>query len=378
MSLSTERSIEVDFLRGAVLIVIVLDHNLSGLLRHAMLHSYAYCDAAEVFVFLGGYASAAAYIGVAARSGAGAARRRFVKRAWEIYRSYLLTAFLMLACSAAFSNVSNPVATINQIWPTFAAHPIQTLLDVVSLRQQPFLAAVLPMYVLFACGVPLSVPFAQRSPVIALSASFAIWLIAPWAGSKLPSATGEGWPFNPFAWQLMFTLGTLCRLYPISQEVQLSRWGRTATNIALVVAVGIAFVKLCIGDHPSPGFMKQNLAGVRIVSFLSIAWLCAQAVRLGWIGVLAERLSPVVTIGRQGLVCFIGGTVVSIFADFGLHLVSQTSHFAMDWPIRLTGDISEVLALLLLGFISSGVKRLRTSRSFFESDNCGRAEVKST
>ncbi|WP_416448095.1 OpgC domain-containing protein [Paraburkholderia sp. LFS083] len=72
---------EVDVLRGAVLVVIVLDHNLSGVLRHAMLHSYAYCDVVEVFVILGGYAFAAACIGMTARGGARAARRRCVKRA---------------------------------------------------------------------------------------------------------------------------------------------------------------------------------------------------------------------------------------------------------------------------------------------------------
>ena len=69
MSVAAGRSIEVDFLRGAVLIVIAIDHISRGILQHAMLHSYAYCDAAEVFVFLGGYASAAGYTSLAARHG---------------------------------------------------------------------------------------------------------------------------------------------------------------------------------------------------------------------------------------------------------------------------------------------------------------------
>jgi len=50
------RSIEVDFFRGVVLIVIVLDHIPGSTLSHLMLHTYALCDSAEVFVFLGGYA----------------------------------------------------------------------------------------------------------------------------------------------------------------------------------------------------------------------------------------------------------------------------------------------------------------------------------
>ncbi|WP_321938022.1 OpgC domain-containing protein [Paraburkholderia sp. J8-2] len=363
MGSSTERSVEVDFFRGVALLVIALDHNTSGVLRHVTLHTYAYCDAAEVFVFLGGYASAAAYVGVATRRGKLVARRRFLKRACDIYRAYLITAALMLACSAALRFVNVPLAAIHQTWPMFAAHPVRTLLDFALFRQQPFLSAVLPMYVLFAFGVPFTVPLFRRSPSVALFASLAVWLAAPWLGTGLPSSTGEGWPFNPFAWQLMFTLGKLSRLHPVSQEFHASFRGRQVTKIAIGVALVIAFIKLCIDAHASPGYMKQNLASVRIVSFLSIAWLCAQAVRLGWIRLLAERLWPVVIAGRQGLACFVGGTIVSIFADVGLQLVTRTLHLATDWPIRLAGDCIEIAALLLIGTVATRIERSRENHS---------------
>ena len=55
MESGSGRSIEVDFFRGIVLIVIVLDHIPGSALSHLMLHAYAFCDSAEVFVFLGGY-----------------------------------------------------------------------------------------------------------------------------------------------------------------------------------------------------------------------------------------------------------------------------------------------------------------------------------
>lgn len=55
------RSIEVDFFRGIVLIVIVLNHVSGSALSQLTLHTYALCDSGEVLVFLGGYASAAAH-----------------------------------------------------------------------------------------------------------------------------------------------------------------------------------------------------------------------------------------------------------------------------------------------------------------------------
>ena len=80
MNSPVRRSLEIDFLRGVVLIVIALDHVQGSVLSRFMLHNYAYCDAAEVFVFLGGYASAAAYTNVATYHGEHAAKRRFVVR----------------------------------------------------------------------------------------------------------------------------------------------------------------------------------------------------------------------------------------------------------------------------------------------------------
>jgi hypothetical protein len=361
MSSSTTRSVEVDFLRGVVLIVIALDHISNGVLQYAMLHSYAYCDAAEVFVFLGGYASAAAYVGVAARRGERAARRRFLQRAWEIYRAYLLTAALMLACGALLSRLpSTPSLAIETDWPTFAREPLRALADIAIMREQPFLSAVLPMYVMFALCVPITVPLARRAPAAALCASLVAWSLAPWLATMLPHEGDGSWPFNPFAWQLMFAFGMLCKLHPIPFELQASRMGSAVSRVAFVVALTFAFVKLCIDGHPSPGYMKQDLASVRIISFLSIAWLCGQAVRLGWLRALAGRLTAVVTVGRQGLVCFVGGTLVSIGADTALHLARvQTTELLTDWPLRLLGDLSAIVALLVLANVASRLKAAR-------------------
>jgi hypothetical protein len=116
------------------------------------------------------------------------------------------------------------------------------------------------------------------------------------------------------------------------------------TGAAFAVALAFAFVKVCIDTHPSPGFMKQNLASVRVVSFLAIAWLCAQAARAGWLRALAERMPAVVRVGRQGLVCFVGGTVVSIAVDTAVRL----AHAQTNWFARLASDLVAVAALLLL------------------------------
>jgi hypothetical protein len=348
MNSSTARSIEVDLLRGIALLAIAIDHISVSVLSQATLHRYAYCDAAEVFVFLGGFASASGYANIAARRGDTAARHRFLKRAWEIYRAYLLTAVLMLVCGAIAASlpIGSPLVAESG-WSGFAHRPVQGLIDIATLRRQPFLSAVLPMYLLYALSVSVVVPLARRMPVLLFAGSLALWLGAPWLAGTLPGVAD--WPFNPFAWQLLFMLGVLCRLHPVPAQMQTSSAGYALTAAAFAVALTFAFVKLCIDSHPSPGYMKQNLASVRIVSFLALAWLCAQAVRLGWMRTLAERLPAVVTVGKQGLVCFVGGTVVSIAVDTAVRLVrADTNAFA-----RLVGDIVAVTALIVLARIAA-------------------------
>ena len=348
MNSSAGRSIEVDLLRGIVLIAIAIDHISMSVLAQATLHAYAYCDAAEVFVFLGGYASASGYASIAARRGERAARHRFLRRAWEIYRAYLLTAVLMLICGAVVASLPIASPLVGESgWTEFAHRPIQGLIEIATLRRQPFLSAVLPMYLLYALSVPVVMPLARRMPVALFAASLAVWLGAPWLAASVPGVAG--WPFNPFAWQMLFMLGMLCRLHPVPTQMQTSSVGNALTAAAFAVALTFTFVKICIDSHPSPGYMKQNLASVRIVSFLALAWLCAQAARLGWVRTLADRLPAVVTVGKQGLVCFVGGTVVSIVVDTAIRLTRTDTN----WFARLLGDIVAIAALMTLARIAA-------------------------
>jgi hypothetical protein len=264
----------------------------------------------------------------------------------------LLTAALMIASGAIVAALPIASPLVGQSgWPMFAHRPARALIDIATLRQQPFLSAVLPMYLLFALSISFAIPLARRMPVACFALSLAMWLAAPWLAACLPGVAE--WPFNPFAWQLLFMLGLLCRLYPVPVRMQTSTAGHLLTGAALAVALAFAFVKVCIDTRPSPGFMKQNLASVRVVSFLALAWLCAQAARAGWLRTAAERLPAVVAVGRQGLVCFVGGTLVSIAADTVVRLL----HAEGNGVARLTSDIAAVAALLLLARLAQAYQR---------------------
>jgi hypothetical protein len=360
MNSPTRRSLEVDFFRGIVLLVIAVDHISGSVLSRFTLHSYAFCDSAEVFVFLGGYASAAAYTSLEANRSRTAACRRFLKRSWEIYRAYLFTAVMMLLGGALLMwlRIDTPMLQITE-WPTFLTRPLGLTFDIATLRHQPYLSSVLPMYAMFALAVPFVVPLAEHKPVAVLFGSLGVWLFASSLAQWLPSAYAEGWSFNPFAWQLMFVLGMLSRVQPISAEFHNSKTARWLTWAAIIVFLTFAFAKLFIETQAPPGYMKQNLATLRIVSFVVIAWLFAQAVHAGWIGSLAKSLPSVVNIGRQGLVCFIAGACMSLVIDTALRVVSLGQY---QWIAGLTGDAIAIGTLLWLAAFWRDRKEMQRTR----------------
>ncbi|MDQ7980141.1 OpgC domain-containing protein [Paraburkholderia sp. SARCC-3016] len=354
------RSIEVDFFRGVVLIVIVLDHIPGSVLSHLMLHSYALCDSAEVFVCLGGYASAAAYDAVLEKRGLNAARTRFFKRGFEIYRAYLLTAVLTLLSGAvlALFHLNRPMVNMTG-WPSFSAAPLRAAFDIAVLRQQPYLSSVLPMYVLFPLTVPFMVPLARRSAASALALSIAIWLAARPLAALLRIDDVADWAFNPFAWQLMFVLGILCRVQPVGDDFVGSRAGRWLTRVALAAAVGFAIVKLFILTQPLPGHLKQTLSVERVINFLAIGWLAVWLVRNGYIAQLAQRLPGIVNVGQLGLVCFVGGTVISLVVDTA---TPRALHGVAHGLAALAADLVAIIAVLTLARLWRDWSNRRHSR----------------
>ncbi|MFM0130053.1 OpgC domain-containing protein [Paraburkholderia sediminicola] len=358
MQKSQSRLIELDFFRGLVLLIIVVDHIGGSILSRVTLHAYALCDAAEVFVFLGGFATATAYAALAERRNEATARSRFLRRSLEIYRAFLITAGLMLLVSAvltAFSIDGPNLATtdLDDLMDT----PVAALRDILLFRRQPYLASVLPMYAFFALLVPMILPLARSKPWLLLAGSVALWAGAPAINAYLPAAPDMHWDFNPFAWQLLFVLGVLARCQPVYQRIRAHRLGWLVSLLAFAVVAAAAYYKLFIEREPLDGSFKQNLSYLRAVNFLAIAWLVANLIQLGWARKLAQWMPWVGMIGRKGLLCFIAGAVISLVVDSVLYAATDGY---LNYPLGLVADACAVGALFAVARASEPLKRFVT------------------
>ncbi len=355
MQKTSSRLVELDFFRGLVLLIIVVDHIGGSILSRFTLHAYALCDAAEVFVFLGGFATATAYTALAERRTEAVARHRFFKRSFELYRAFLVTAALMLLVSAVLTALRIDA-------PNLATTDLDDLLntpatvfgDLLLFRRQPYLASVLPMYAFFALSVPAVLPLARSKPWLLLAGSVALWALAPAVAGWLPIEDGTQWSFNPFAWQLMFVFGVIARCQPVYQRVSAHRFGWIVTTLAVGVVAAGAYYKLFIESSPFDSSVKQNLSWLRVANFVAIAWLVAHLIRAGAAKKLALRLPWIGQIGRKGLLCFIAGTVISLVVDSLLYVA--TSGY-LDVPLGLVADAVAIGALVAVAKASAPISR---------------------
>jgi len=92
-----QRDLRLDFFRGLALFFIFIDHIPENVLSSYTLHNFAFCDAAEMFIFISGYTAALAYAPVFDREGVAMGIARIYRRVWQLYVAHL---FLFMIFSA--------------------------------------------------------------------------------------------------------------------------------------------------------------------------------------------------------------------------------------------------------------------------------------
>ncbi len=218
---------------------------------------------------------------------------RFLRRAFEIYRAFLVTAALMLVATYLLRPLFGhaPNLALHDL-DTLVAEPVLSIAQILTFERQPYLSAVLPMYAFFA----LSVPLARSKPWLLLGLGLALWAFAPPIGGYMPPVDDNLWDFNPAAWQLTDVRARCHRVRSAGyQRVSAQRFGWIVSALAVALIAGMAYYKLLVLPPVLDSAMKRDLAGVRVVNFLAIAWIATNfaryddivgriAARLPWVG----------------------------------------------------------------------------------------------
>ncbi|MGF6282379.1 OpgC family protein [Pseudomonas silensiensis] len=352
-----ERDHRIDFFRGLALIFIFWDHVPQNPLGQITLRNVGFSDAAEIFVFLAGYAAVLAYGKILGRDGYLIACVKILRRAWVLYVVHIfLLAMLMGIVFFANSHVETRDLVEEMGLHHFITNPQQALTDELLLRFKPNLMDPLPLYIVLLAGLPLVLPLLVRKPWAVVAVSLAVYLLAPRFGWNLAAIKDGVWYFNPVTWQLLFILGGFAAIHGLRPRLPdtrpLLRQPLFVSAAVYVVVTGVITVSWRwpeIHDAVMPASLsnllypisKTDLSPVRLLHFLALAYVTARLLPgNGWTqNWLAQQCCRM---GRYSLEVFCLGVLLAPLADM-LNALTDDA-FAMQVFTALVG--AGVMALL--------------------------------
>ena len=350
----------IDFWRGFALITIFINHVPGNVFERFAYSHYSVSDAAELFVFLAGWAIALATHGRHGADRPAHVLLRLASRTLEVYRAQLvITAIALALIAAAALYFDNPLfLEWHNAAPVFS-DPIQTTIGWVLMSHQLGYFNILPLYVVLLLMAPAFVLLARWSKVAALTLSVAVYFTCLVLELNLPTWPVEGtWFFNPLTWQLLLVLGFLSCEWSRTSEA-FNRWMRRLMPGAVVLAAAGAVV--AVWDLkpdpflvPSPRllfvFDKSNLSPGRLIHFLalvlafhrvyevvapSIPWLNRQFCALGRNSLAVFSVGSILSLAGQLLRFQLGGGLIvdAFILSSGLACLIFTAWF-VEWRSR--------------------------------------------
>ncbi len=353
------RDLRVDLMRGLALWFIFIDHTPGNVLGQVTLRNLAFCDATEAFVLLAGYAGGIAYGGMLEREGWAVAAARVAGRVFTLYVAHIFL-FVVFTAQVGYSAAAlAQSAYLDELQlDPFGAEPYRAMLEALLLRYQPAFLDILPLYIVMLALFALALPLVSR-PLWLLGLSALLYLAARRLGISLPSWTGGGWFFNPFAWQLLFAIGVALGRAPegvLARRFPWNRWLALLAALALL-AGAISLNLVWYGEawgvevperlaNFMAGVDKTGLHPVRLLSILVLVWLLGHLVPANAAWLRNPVAAAFVLMGQQGLAVFCAG----IFLSFLGRLAIETSSGpAMQAAVNLAG----LLAMLIVAAVAA-------------------------
>ena len=314
------RDHRIDWLRGLALVSIFINHMPGNRFENWTSRNFGFSDAAELFVLLAGIAAALAFFPRAARGDHTAVALKAVRRAGVLYGAHLFSTLAAVAVFAGAASLFGNADILELIGVApILTEPLVGLMGVLLGGHQLGYFNILPLYVFLILLVPGLLWLAARDLRLMLLVSLALYLSAHLLPIDMPNfPTDGGWFFNPFAWQLMFSIGIALGILRL--RGQAVAWHPAAGAVAALY-VGFAFVWMSgdMGGRVSFGLLphwidtlhKSMLPASRLLHVLAMTYLLVHSPLWAWMGKL-KSTNPLAQMGRNSLPVFVFGSLLSM------------------------------------------------------------------
>lgn len=326
-----QRDLRLDFFRGLALFFIFIDHIPDNALSYVTLAAFGFSDAAEVFIFISGYTAALVYGRAMDEQGPLFGAAQIFRRVWTLYVAHIFLFVIFVAeVSYTVLTFDNPMYNDELRVGDFLAEPHVAIIQALLLQFQPPFLDILPLYIVLLFVFPLVLLALRVHPALALAPSLLLYLAVP----RLQIAVhgypeGNTWFFNPFAWQFLFIIGGT-----LGYAAQARRhFVPDSRLLAIAAGAFVVFsfvVKMSWAIHsvwdPFPALFikalwpinKNNMAPIRLLHFLSLAYVVVYFVRAGHPLLQQRWTRPVIRCGQNSLQIFCEGILLSVLAHFVL------------------------------------------------------------
>jgi hypothetical protein len=189
--------------------------------------------------------------------------------------------------------------------------------------------------------------------------------VVRFTGINLPAWTGEGWYFNPLAWQFLFMIGAILAYAPPAMPQR--RWPIDLLAV-LVLLAGIIVIWV-IDIHPAilarmPASVirfiitedKTGLHPFRLLSILSLAWLVVRLVPPSANWLHSRVAAPLVLMGQNSLPVFCFGIFFGFIARLGLEADDRL-------PMQVAVNLLGALAMVAVGGLAAWYRGKRPAAS---------------
>ena len=342
-----QRELRLDLFRGLALWLIYIDHVSPDILTWGTIRNYGFSDATEIFIFISGYTAALVYGRAMLESGMVIGTARVLRRVWQIYTAHLLLFLVLIGEIAYVTAVSKKSFYIQEMEVAdFFNEPGQAMIQALLLRFRPLNMDVLPLYIVLMASFPLVLLLARSQRDLPLILSIALYILTIRFDLHLSTYRGAFWPFNPFAWQLLFVFGAWCALGGAR---------RISSVIESPVIFWVAVLYLCAAffitmtwyfpylETLLPAWLiraiypidKPDFDVLRFAHFLALAVIALRFVPGDSPGLQSPWVRPLILCGQYSLQIFALGVALS-FAGHAL-LMELSAGVVLHVIVGITG-----------------------------------------
>src|SRR6516165_3389191 len=360
------RDLRLDLFRGLSLIFIFVDHVPDNVLSYLTLQSFSFCDAAEVFIFISGYAAAIVYGKALQRRGSIIATAQIYRRVWQLYVAHIFL-FVIFAALVFYATLNVQHQNYNEDLgiDNFVDEPNIAIVKTLLLQYQPKYLDILPLYVVLLGIFPLVLLLLRRHLALPVMVSAVIYLLTlhfGWQPHSYPD--DEAWYFNPLAWQFLFVIGATAGYAPYSSQV-LTMPTAWLAKLAIGITVAVAIIRISWTIHGAyeafPGLLlqallplldKANLAPLRLVSFLALAVAAGHFMRRDNTLLHTPVARLIIRCGQHSLHVFCLGVLLAVLGE--ILLTSVRDDTVMQLAISLAGIVLMIAISGLLTWYKEG------------------------